>query len=175
MRQTAIILEGADCTGKGHVAEMFKDMGFDYYHFGPPTVRGADYAIDCYLTYRLHPGPTVFDRSHLGEQVYGPVYRGGDTLGDAGRALLDAYLKGRDAIVILMKPDPQIARELWKERRDKGGELFTEAWDAQYDAFLFLRTALPMLRYDWTREPLDSLRDRYFDALRFWYGRRTAP
>jgi hypothetical protein len=153
---------------------MFKALDFDYCHFGPPKGGFAHYTFECFHEYDSHSGPTVFDRSHLGEQIYGPIYRSKDTLGPTPRRLLEAYLKGRGAIVILAVPKKDVAKGLWEARAADGGEMYTDRWERQYDAFnTSLITSLPVLRYDWTQESLMSLMDRYWAALRYWYGRRT--
>lgn len=69
-----IVIEGPDKTGKTTLAKAIaKKLGYEYVHFSAPKGSPADEYIDFLLKLKK---PTVCDRFHLGELVYGPMFRG---------------------------------------------------------------------------------------------------
>ena len=73
-----IVIEGADCTGKTTLARrLASDTGARIIHRGAPTRPLPDeYTTDLEDAAVDGPG-LVLDRWHIGELVYGPLYRGG--------------------------------------------------------------------------------------------------
>ncbi len=161
-----IILEGPDSSGKTTLAQSFERKGYKYHHMGPPR---HDCLRESYIAYATHLNNTVFDRSHLGEQVYGPLFRLEDSLGPIGQQLLDAYCETRRAVVILCLPPFTVARDIWQGRTQEGKEMFNHSFEAQYERFVQLHTHLPKLKYDWTKETHASLMNRYAMARRNFY------
>ena len=83
-----IIIEGPDRVGKSTLIENIKsnftDRQFLYMHFGKPPVKNSlGYNMKLFnkmfmsMQYNAkHNIDTIYDRSHIGECVYGPLYRG---------------------------------------------------------------------------------------------------
>ena len=72
-----IILEGCDRTGKTTFAEKLVNLGYQYFHFSSP--KKDEDVYETYMTFLNSLDPLkkyVVDRFHLGELVYGPIYRG---------------------------------------------------------------------------------------------------
>lgn len=73
-----IIIEGCDCTGKSSLAEYlsgkFRTMK---YHFSKPKGKAYDEYIEFIEELNCD---MVVDRYYLGEEVYGPVWRGKSSL-----------------------------------------------------------------------------------------------
>lgn len=69
-----IVIEGPDKTGKTTLAKAIaQQLGYEYKHFSAPKGSPADEYIDFLLALKR---PTVCDRFHLSELVYGPMFRG---------------------------------------------------------------------------------------------------
>lgn len=83
-----IIIEGPDRVGKSTLIENIKsnfiNKQFLYMHFGKPPVKNSlEYNKKLFnkmfmsMKYNAaHDIDTIYDRSHIGECVYGPLYRG---------------------------------------------------------------------------------------------------
>lgn len=121
---TLIVLEGADGTGKTTLAERFAARLPDchYLHRGVPErhpLEEYESDLDWYV-----PGShnVVCDRWHLGEIVYGLMYRGHSVLGGnvgPGRFHVDAYLRSRGAILLLTDCSKPTARHRLEQRGDE--------------------------------------------------------
>lgn len=121
-----IVLEGCDGVGKTYLAERLltviqsRHTGYtDIIHHGVPTVE------DMYDEYSLNfyrPGMNehyILDRWHLGEWVYGRLYRGVSKLGMRGLASIDNRLKAVGALrLILDEADAQVALRLEAKGED---------------------------------------------------------
>jgi hypothetical protein len=101
-----VILEGPDGAGKTQLAQLLcKVHGFSYHHEGPPPA-GVESLLHYYANI-LHSAqkPTVFDRFHLGEMVYGPILRGQQRLTGAESLLMNRLLHGTGSVVIGCLPE----------------------------------------------------------------------
>ena len=136
------------------------ETGCEVVHCGPPSKDPFHELLD--LTY-THTAPVAFDRFHLGEQVYGPIYRGADALGGLNRRLLERRrLRQRYAVVVLCLPPYAVARANWERRKAEGGEMFPDdvGYRKVYDGFFTVKTELPVIMYDYTAGvPLDVVLD----------------
>lgn len=167
---TTIIIEGPDGGGKTSLAEALHALIGDatgravgYWHQGP--YQGDPLAASLRVLGRWGADPLILDRFHLGEQVYGPIYRDRDALGRAGQRMLERVLWSRPTVVVLALPPLRVAKANWAARKAAGGEMFPEGYERVYDGFRFMTTDLPLLRYDYTRETPAQLWGRILARL----------
>lgn len=141
-----VIVEGVDRVGKSTVADhLSSEHGFSYMHFSRP--RGTTPSEKAHFQWGTfdrmfqflralegQPARIVMDRGHLGELVYGPIYRG-----DSGVDLtyihdLEQIWLGDVILVLMVHRNLDVLR-----RRDDGlgfditkleaeQALFEEAW-----------------------------------------------
>jgi thymidylate kinase len=154
-----VIIEGVDGVGKSTLANRLAEAtGATQLHASQPKSNALeeyvqplhDYlpstvqdAYDC----RFDERHVVCDRWHLGELVYGPIYRGG-TIFDGTDSLerVEAFLDAVGAVVVYMTERKDTVMRRWNER----GEDFLqpEHYDeaiARYAQATRLST-LPVLR-----------------------------
>lgn len=167
------VIEGPDGGGKTTLAGMYAQVNppTAIVHTGPPT-PGGDVRAELLAALAANPGRAVFDRFHLGEQVYGPLFRGGDALGREGRLAVEAELKRRRAVVVLAMPPFGEAHAAWFGRKAAGKEMFVDRYREVYDAFQTVETDLPFVIYDYTAGPLLCVLDEIAKARRHAYGER---
>jgi len=85
-----VILEGPDGGGKTTLArQLVEQYGFYYKHEGPPAPYRDNIAYYLSILNEAIEAlyNTVFDRCWLGEMIYGPIFRGIDTIGEKGLKL----------------------------------------------------------------------------------------
>lgn len=140
-----VVIEGADGTGKTTLARAVTDrLGAAYLHAGPPELHPL-------VSYTAPLEPladridVVCDRWHLGELVYGPLYRGGPGLTDCQFGAVEDYLLAKGAVLVhCTGRSRDIARRL-----DQRGEDFLQPADLNRCLNLFdkavLRSRLPRL------------------------------
>lgn len=116
-----IIIEGADGIGKTTLVNMLAGYLEGSRHSGrfvSKLHRGVPQtdAIDEYETavkdYR--PGGDVHiiaDRWHLGEMIYGPLYRGGSGLGKAGFRHVELFLRSRGALTVICDAEESVVKQ----------------------------------------------------------------
>lgn len=110
LTMTLIIIEGVDGAGKSTLVEQLQPA--TTMHFGPIKKAPMAEYIDPLLAYD-HSYDLVCDRLHVGELVYGPIYRGQSTLNEAGRRYIEMFLDSRGAAkIILDAPLDEISRRL---------------------------------------------------------------
>lgn len=145
------ILEGPDGAGKTTLAKAYARThpGVRVIHLGPHVGDPFEELVQHLAN---NPGPVVFDRFHIGEQTYGPVYRGRDGLGQYGRTRIERLLRERQAIVVLALPPYEICFGNWEARKKAGGEMFPDPskYVKLYDRYKAVKTTLPTLQYDYT-------------------------
>lgn len=171
MRGPVIIVEGPDGGGKTTLAKGLRERwNAAYHHQGP--YKGDPLVETIRLLERpANRGWVVCDRLHLGEQVYGPIFRQRDALGDAGRRMLERYLLARGSVVVRALPPFEVAHRNWWTRRQSNGEMFHERFGAVYGAFERLRSYLPVIHYDYTMPDVTiagfgALVERYLAPVR---------
>lgn len=104
-----IVIEGADKTGKTTLSNaIVEKFGCKYVHFGKPKKRAATE----YAEYLLSTNENqVCDRFHLGELVYGPIFRGGAAIDDVEFATIERLLRLKQAILIQTTTDVTLANK----------------------------------------------------------------
>jgi thymidylate kinase len=119
-----IVLEGCDGTGKSTLAQAMveeaKGMGItaDVWHRGVPERHPLEeYEFDLESRYdAMRTDETkllVCDRWHLGQAVYGDLYRDKNELGAGGIWHVDAFLRARGALqLVFVPPDDVLQRRI---------------------------------------------------------------
>lgn len=125
------IVEGCDLTGKSTFCRKLEGYGFKTIHFSQPQQDPLEEYLPNLARWPKH---SVMDRFHLGERVYGPLYRGGSRLTTNGRRYVDLFIESRAGVLVL-RDEPT---ETILERYDQRGETFLKREDIQCvrDAFL---------------------------------------
>lgn len=102
-----IVVEGCDGVGKTTLAEALVERlgrGAELRHLGPPVRHPLEECVLDLDDYRPGVGRhVVVDRLHLGELIYGPIYRGESRLGridGPGHRWVDAWLRSVGALVV---------------------------------------------------------------------------
>lgn len=114
-----IIIEGADGTGKTTLAnklagylEHSPGRFVTQLHRGVPKgdpIDEYETAVKGYV-----PGGTVHviaDRWHIGEMIYGPLYRGGSGLGRAGFRHVELFLRSRGALTVICDAEESVVKQ----------------------------------------------------------------
>jgi hypothetical protein len=134
-----VVLEGADCTGKTTLAHhLFETYGFAYHHEGVPPGTGS--LLNYYAELLTRDVPTVFDRLHLGELVYGPIMRGRSRLSEAELRLLDQLVAATGSVVVICAPSRELVVERWRTAHASEYVTSEEKIRAIYDGYLELRS-----------------------------------
>lgn len=118
------VIEGPDGAGKTTYAKaMCEQFGYAYHHEGPPPP-----GVNIFEHYRLlleFSKPTVFDRLHLGELVYGPLLRGTSGINfEQCRVLSDLAL-----VTVCLPPMAVCMSGLHKEEFIKDSYLLMQAYE----------------------------------------------
>lgn len=75
-----IVIEGENKTGKSTLSRHIVSLGFKYIKVSQPGPLGAFKEYSDILLELEKGGDFVLDRFYVGEQVYGPIYRGSSSL-----------------------------------------------------------------------------------------------
>lgn len=126
-----VILEGADGAGKStfanQLAELGRGKGYTVleWHRGVPTRHPlAEYELDLERDYPTDPEERartllIADRWHIGQYVYGGMYRDNNVLGNGGLWHVDAFLQSYGAIQLLLTaPDHVLVDRVTKRGDD---------------------------------------------------------
>lgn len=158
MTQAVIVLEGPDGAGKTTLLNdptFFK--GISTLHLGPPSpeVTPLFEYVDAISQTEGHS--VKFDRLHLGERIYGQIFRHQDRLGVIGQRMVERVLLGRHAVCIKCMPPYPTALHNWKMRRAQQGELIQDelVYRDIYNAYDNISSDLPTKVYDYT-DPYQS-------------------
>ena len=107
---TLIVVEGVDGAGKSTLIQKLTHT--DVIHCGPIKKHPMQEYIEPLLKYD-GSYDMVCDRLHVGELVYGPIYRGESKLTEGGRRFIEMFLESRGALkLILDAPLDEIQRRL---------------------------------------------------------------
>ena len=149
-----VIIEGPDGAGKTSLARFICHRHtMAYHHEGPPPDGSALHHYAGLLMNTTKP--TVFDRLHLGELVYGPLLRGDSKLAPADVDLLNEVILNRCITVVACLPPWETC---FANNRDKDEFIKDEVTlHAAYDAWSVLlrnpRFQVNLRLYDYTASP----------------------
>lgn len=130
-----IILEGIDGSGKSTLAERLMKLSpvrTRILHRGP-----LEKTVEEELIYPLQTLPPdellICDRWHVGEMIYGPIYRGKSQVEGTYQSIIEELLWDMGAVKVVMSPP----FELVAERLEIRGEDYLKPEDAQrvYDFY----------------------------------------
>lgn len=169
MKQSSVfILEGPDGGGKSTLAGSTLFMGEQKDHCGPPV--GDPYVQYWGLVYDrvfglMQRNVWVCDRLHLGEHVYGPIFRGEDRLTFARSRIIDRMLLAHKTVVVLCIPSEETTIENFRLAKKLGKDEMPERIDqivAVRNAYLNLigKFHLEHVVYDYQIETQDQLFER---------------
>jgi thymidylate kinase len=153
-RPRLILVEGPDGAGKTTLVDFLVSKMGDVYQDrcgipeGPPLREYLDKAMDGWYARKE---VVIFDRFHLGEQVYGPIMRGKDNLGRIKCDVLEYFLTEMfSPVVILARPPFEACREVWSGRLDEEYVHDEDHMLRVWEAFGNLNTSLTTVHYDRT-------------------------
>lgn len=113
-----VILEGVDKTGKTTVANELRDiLGWPIIKHSqpkPPLTAYEEYN----MTLDRVTGPFIADRFHLGEHVYGPLYRGTPVPSNGVVVPFECRLMARGALMIYMTDAAEPIMARWREHKE---------------------------------------------------------
>lgn len=131
-----LIIEGIDGSGKSTLADLVQAAAANRYnvireHRGP--MKGS--VVDEYIKPLFDIGPNdllIADRWHVGEMIYGPIYRGISYV-DSVIEHIESILDDLGAVKIIMLTP----KEIVKERLEDRGEDFLKEkdFDLVYDFY----------------------------------------
>lgn len=126
-----IIIEGPDGAGKTKLARtLCFALGMDYHHEGPPPIGARPGEHYLKVLNNTHK-PTVFDRFHLGEIIYGPLLRGAGGLnpGEVRDLNWASAIRGGQVILCLPPWETCLANTRVKEELIKSELMLQAAYD----------------------------------------------
>lgn len=144
-----IIIEGPDNTGKTTLAQHLQEtFVLDYLHCSKPKTNNP------YLEYMELADsikkPTVIDRAHLGEYVYGNLWRDGCSITDQQFVDLDIKFMEKFAFVVVIHADAPT--HIIKERclREKEELLQLDQIHKCRNLFseIMRKTQIPVIKYN---------------------------
>lgn len=152
MRPFVIVIEGCDKCGKTSLAKRLRDR-FDWpiVKCSQPKPGGA--VAEYMSAIANQPGPFIADRFHLGESVYGPIYRGTPRLDGLDCRAIEDQLIDRGSLLVLMEDRPDRIAERFKRL----GESFARASD--------ITRILVDFELEWRRSRLAKIRATWDDGL----------
>lgn len=113
-----IILEGIDGAGKSTLADALIEASpvpAHYLHRGP--LEGT---VEDELIYPLQNIPEnellVTDRWHVGEMVYGPIYRGKSLVAGEYNSIIESLLWDMNAVKVILSPPIEVVKQRLEER-----------------------------------------------------------
>lgn len=154
------IIEGADGTGKTTLAKSAAFADLQYCHCGPP---GEDPFFE-YFQLAKTRNKALFDRFHIGERVYGKLFRNDDRLGWLKQRMLERYLLSKRAVMIVAEPEYDKALHNWRARASEGKEMINSEHTYR-DTFRLFRdlrrcSALPVVLHNYIAHTPEVTRAR---------------
>lgn len=132
-----IIVEGVDGSGKSTFVEKLLDTipwGFDKIkiHRGVPVGTVEQEYVDPLLRLRGKEF-LVTDRWHVGEMIYGPIYRGESKVKGVWEDNIELYLGMKGAVRVIMAPPIEVVKQRLADRGED--YLKDEHVDEVYDFY----------------------------------------
>jgi len=152
-RPRIIIVEGPDGAGKTTLVEyLARELGARSWHCGVPVDHPMIEYMDVAMVGLRREQTLIVDRFHLGEQVYGPIMRGGDRLGLRGRLVFEELLRRMfDPVIVLCLPPFNVCMRNWQQNHTNEYVKETAKFHDVWHAFSIVATSLPKFTYDYTR------------------------
>lgn len=151
-----VILEGPDGSGKSTLAAQ---LGGEVIHHGPYLGEEKiyrHYIESLLVAARTKDRTIIFDRSWLSEPIYGNIIRGSDRLGVQSR-LLDRIALGLGAVCVLCLPPRDTVLSTVAKRHEGEYPKLHQVEDIYEGYAIGLDTAIPVVRYDYTRQKVVTL------------------
>ncbi|HLF53621.1 MAG TPA: hypothetical protein VI544_00400 [Candidatus Nanoarchaeia archaeon] len=142
MKISKIIVEGPDCSGKSTLVERLKNkLKWD----SKSLHHKEGNQFQRYLHEYAFADNVVFDRSHISEEVYGTLWRGGSSFMKSEKEILDCLIK-YNSIIIFACPPLDVMKERYKL---KGFEqqISIEELEKSRELFLLRLINIPHLLY----------------------------
>lgn len=175
MRPPFIILEGPDGAGKttlsAEIEAHFEDI--ETVHCSVPIRPPlAEYMEVVFTNLKNLNTPLLADRFHLGEQVYGPIARDGDQLGEDGRLLIEkALVRVYEPLVVLCLPPLKVCLKNWFSRKGREYIEVESQMTNVYESYRTVRTSLPLIHYDYTSAYSENVRNAVLQHFGRWLDR----
>lgn len=154
-----IILEGPDGSGKTTLAKVLaEDHKYKIVHNGPPETKELDlFYIGQLYGANSDSKPTVFDRLHLGERIYGNVMRNKSLINPMEEKIIERHSEAMDAQIVLCLPPWRIVLENWVRNAANEYVDSVAKLETIYDAYLkLLYSGRPYVWFDYTRHRVHS-------------------
>lgn len=146
------ILEGPDCAGKSTLAEQLRiraNLKAEIIHQGPYAGSVIPETL-AKLACATEPH-IIADRLHLGERVYGPVFRRRDKLGEARHRIMARILmSSHEPVQVVCLPPWNVVSSLWGVRQEDEMLDDMDQLRAVYNGFRDVVRHLPTVDHDWT-------------------------
>lgn len=161
-----VLVEGPDGAGKTTlISQIVKSMFHDSVFVGscgvPEESPMKEYLHKAIEGWYDRKDVVIFDRFHIGEQVYGPIMRGKNGLGSLKRNVLEGFLAELfDPVIVLARPPFEACREVWSERREDEYVPDEDRMLRVWEAFGDIKTNLAIVAYDRTCDNVDRLMRR---------------
>lgn len=132
-RKVPIVVEGIDCSGKttfckAVVKELIDlNVNVEFHHHGPLRASVHEEYVEPLLATRFYPTVIVADRWHLGEAIYGPLYRGKSEMSEEDLETIEKLLSSLGAKKVLLDPPLDEIATRMKQR----GEEFLKPQDVK--------------------------------------------
>ena len=156
MTRRLVIVEGPDASGKSTLtAFLGAALEAPTKHV---TSETGGHLLQLQALALLNHPRTIFDRFHVSEQIYGPVYRGGPRFNRHWNARLEEWLyEYFGAVMVMCLPPLDVAKQEWEERVRRGKEKFSTDYERVWNGYASYSTLLPVIHYDYTKHDKNSI------------------
>ena len=164
-----VVFEGPDGAGKSTMIQAVaeaaaEEVGVAMWRAGPPTGEDMwlEYVAPISTLYPSMDWLVLVDRWHLGELVYGPIFRGASRLSHAQRGWIDGYLKTLGARQVYLTATLE---ELTRRLTDRGDAMVKmEHLQPILDGYAAVVNG--MTRYDTTGQRVEPTAAAIYNAAK---------